>query len=61
MACLSCLKRGKLIGAAIKAVSQNKPVAPIVRGLGRTIVNDVRRLSGSAPVNPRLGTYGTGR
>jgi hypothetical protein len=42
----------------VKAVQNGKPVAPIVRGFGRTIMTDVKTLTRvvtSRPPNPRFG------
>lgn len=40
----NCGKRGKLIGAAIKNAAAGRPVAPIIRGVGRTVAQDVRTI-----------------
>lgn len=49
----NCAKRGKLIGAAVKAIKAGKPVAPIVRGFGRTITTDLRTVV--RVISPRVG------
>lgn len=49
----NCGKRGKLLGAAAKAIRQGKPVAPIVRGIGRTVKTDARAVVKA--LNPKIG------
>jgi hypothetical protein len=49
----NCGKRGKLIGAGIKAIKAGRPVAPVVRSIGRTVATDLRNIV--RPANPRLG------
>lgn len=49
----NCGKRGRLIGAAVKAVKAGKPVAPIVRGIGRTVKTDTKVVVRA--LNPKIG------
>lgn len=51
-----CNKRGKLIKAAAQAAKASKPVAPIVRGIGRSFASDAKaiRASLSKIISPRF-------
>ena len=57
MACLSCAERARLLRMGTKNLVNGRPVAPVVRQFGQTIVNDFNKVRSTLrPANPRLGS-----